>query len=244
MITLDRKVTKNYVNSDIFEKRWNAKDMTPMTEKEYKAYYTTAAEYYADVAVRKWLCKVTIDYTKKDNNDYIVVDEDVKFENLKYEEQVKILKEKLVGEKICFLNENYILYEDDDTYYIDDEGLDGVYIFPKTYGLDNALITVRTSGDVRKINFDNYHNIDDIRNSDVIYCLNLEGIKAFLDEISSRNYLSFVYKKEKDKNGYEHYLLSDDNGQQLRIYEYGYEDEESYYEFKLTLKRCSLDDLD
>lgn len=243
MITLNRKITKNYVNSDIFEKRWNAKDITPMTEKEYKAYYTTAAEYYANVAVRKWLCKVSIDYTKKDNNDYIVVDEDVKFENLKYEEQVKILKEKLVGEKICFLNENYILYEDDDTYYIDDEGLDGVYIFPKTYGLDNALITVRTSGDVRKINFDDYHNIDDIRNSDVIYCLNLEGIKAFLDEISSRNYLSFVYKKEKDKNGYEHYLLSNDN-EQFKIYEYGYVDEESYYEFKLTLKRCSLDDLD
>ena len=78
MITLNRKITKNYVNSDIFEKRWNAKDMTPMSEKEYKAYYATAAEQYVDVAVRKWLCNVQIDYTKKDNNNYIVVEENEK----------------------------------------------------------------------------------------------------------------------------------------------------------------------
>ena len=153
----------------------------------------------------------------------------------------EILKEKLVGEKICFIGRTYTVYEDEYTYYIDDEYMEEVYTFPKTYGKYNALITLRTYGDVKKINFDSFKNINDIRNTDVMYSLDLNEIKAFLEEVSKRTTISFDYKKEKDKYGHKYYLLSDANGQQLRIYEYGYKDEESYDEYQARMNGDYLD---
>lgn len=152
----------------------------------------------------------------------------------------EILKEKLVGEKICFIGRTYTVYEDEYTYYIDDEYMEEVYTFSKKYGKDNALITLRTFGDVKKINFDSFKNINDIRNTDVMYSLDLNGIKAFLEEVSKRTTISFDYKKEKDKYGHKYYLLSDANGQ-LRIYEYGYKDEESYDEYQARINGDYLD---
>ena len=139
------------------------------------------------------------------------------------------------------LSAEYTVYEDEYTYYIDDEDMEEVYTFPKTYVKDNALITLRTCGDVKKINFDSFKNINDIRNTDVMYSLDLNGIKAFLEEVSKRTTISFDYKKEKDKYGHKYYLLSDANGQQLRIYEYGYKDEESYDEYQARINGDYLD---
>ena len=154
----------------------------------------------------------------------------------------EILKEKLdCGEKICFIGRTYTVYEDEYTYYIDDEDMEEVYTFPKTYGKYNALITLRTWGDVKKINFDSFKNINDIRNSNVMYSLDLNEIKAFLEEVSKRTTISFEYKKEKDKYGHKYYLLSDAEGQQLRIYEYGYKDEESYDEYQARINGDYLD---
>lgn len=154
----------------------------------------------------------------------------------------EILKEELdCGEKICFIGRTYTVYEDEYTYYIDDEYMEEVYTFPKTYGKYNALITLRTCGDVKKINFDSFKNINDIRNSNVMYSLDLKEIKAFLEEVSKRTTISFDYKKEKDKYGYKYYLLSDAEGQQLRIYEYGYKDEESYDEYQARINGDYLD---
>lgn len=155
----------------------------------------------------------------------------------------EILKEELdCGEKICFIGRTYTVYEDEYTYYIDDEYMEKVYTFSKTYGKDNALITLRTFGDVKKINLDDYHNINDIRNSDVMYSLDLVDIKVFIEYVSKRNGIHCDIHKEKDKYGHEYYLLSDDNGQQLRIYEYGYKDEESYDEYQARMNGDYLDD--
>lgn len=167
----------------------------------------------------------------------IIIDDsgNSKYEDLEYEDKVEILKEKLVGEKICFIGRNYVVYEGKYDYYIDDEYMEDVYVYPKTYGRDNVLITLYTCGDVKKINLDDYHNINDIRNSDVMYSLDLDDIKAFIEYVSKRNGIHFDIHKEKDKYGHEYYLLSDDNGQQLRIYEYGYKDEESYDEYQARM---------
>ena len=174
----------------------------------------------------------------------IIIDDrgNSKYEDYEYEDKVEILKEKLVGEKICFIGRNYVVYEGKYDYYIDDKYMEDIYIYPKTYGRDNALITLRTFGEVKKINFADYNSIDDIRNSDVINCLDLDGIKAFLDEIEARNWISFEFKKEKDKYGNEYYLLNSDiYHEQLRIYEYGYKDEESYDEYQARMNGDYLD---
>lgn len=164
------------------------------------------------------------------------------FDDIDYEQYKEILKKELdCCEKICFIGRTYTVYEDEYTYYIDDEDIEEVYAFRKTYGRDNALITLRTGGDVKKINFDDYHNINDIRNSDVMYSLDLNEIKAFLEEVSKRTTISFDYKKEKDKYCHKYYLLSDADGQQLRIYEYGYKDEESYDEYQARINGDYLD---
>ena len=173
----------------------------------------------------------------------IIIDDsgNSKYEDLEYEDKVEILKEKLVGEKICFIGRNYVVYDGKYDYYIDDEYMEDVYVYPKTYGRDNVLITLYTCGDVKKINLDDYHNINDIRNSDVMYSLDLDDIKAFIEYVSKRNGIHFDIHKEKDKYGHEYYLLSDDNGQQLRIYEYGYKDEESYDEYQARMNGDYLD---
>ena len=166
------------------------------------------------------------------------------FDEIDYEQYKEILKDELAHccEKICFIGRTYTVYEDEYTYYIDDEDMEEVYAFRKTYGRDNALITLRTVGDVKKINFDSFKNINDIRNSNVMYSLDLNEIKAFLEEVSKRTTISFDYKKEKDKYGHKYYLLSDAEGQQLRIYEYGYKDEESYDEYQARINGDYLDD--
>lgn len=192
------------------------------------------------------------EWKKNDNNEnvisdgirtLIIDDEGYNYyEDIDYEDEIEILKEKLVGEKICFIGRTYTVYEDEYTYYIDDEYMEEVYTFSKTYGKDNALITLRTFGDVKKINLDDYHNINDIRNSDVMYSLDLVDIKVFIEYVSKRNGIHCDIHKEKDKYGHEYYLLSDDNGQQLRIYEYGYKDEESYDEYQARINGDYLDD--
>lgn len=192
------------------------------------------------------------EWKKNDNNEnvisdgirtLIIDDEGYNYyEDIDYEDEIEILKEELdCVEKICFIGRTYTIYEDEYTYYIDDEDMEEVYTFPKKYGKYNALITLRTCGDVKKINFDSFKNINDIRNTNVMYSLDLNGIKAFLEELSKRTTISFDYKKEKDKNGYEYYLLSDVDGQQLRIYEYGYKDEESYDEYQARINGDYLD---
>lgn len=192
------------------------------------------------------------EWKKNDNNEnvisdgirtLIIDDEGYNYyEDIDYEDEIEILKEELdCVEKICFIGRTYTIYEDEYTYYIDDEDMEEVYTFPKKYGKYNALITLRTCGDVKKINFDSFKNINDIRNTNVMYSLDLNGIKAFLEELSKRTTISFDYKKEKDKNGYEYYLLSDVDGQQLRIYEYGYKDEESYNEYQARINGDYLD---
>ena len=62
-----------------------------------------------------------------------------------------------------------------------------------------------------------------------------------MEEVSKRTTISFDYKKEKDKYGHKYYLLSDVDGQQLRIYEYGYKDEESYDEYQARMNGDYLD---
>lgn len=192
------------------------------------------------------------EWKKNDNNEnvisdgirtLIIDDEGYNYyEDIDYEDEIEILKEELdCVEKICFIGRTYTIYEDEYTYYIDDEDMEEVYTFPKKYGKYNALITLRTCCDVKKINFDSFKNINDIRNTNVMYSLDLNGIKAFLEELSKRTTISFDYKKEKDKNGYEYYLLSDVDGQQLRIYEYGYKDEESYNEYQARINGDYLD---
>lgn len=192
------------------------------------------------------------EWKKNDNNEnvisdgirtLIIDDEGYNYyEDIDYEDEIEILKEELdCVEKICFIGRTYTIYDDEYTYYIDDEDMEEVYTFPKKYGKYNALITLRTCGDVKKINFDSFKNINDIRNTNVMYSLDLNGIKAFLEELSKRTTISFDYKKEKDKNGYEYYLLSDANEQQLRIYEYGYKDEESYDEYQARINGDYLD---
>ena len=149
-------------------------------------------------------------WMKNDENENIISDGirklvindegDNYFDDIDYELYKEILKEELdCCEKICFICRTYTVYEDEYTYYIDDEDMEEVYTFPKTYGKYNALITLRTWGDVKKINFDSFKNINDIRNSNVMYSLDLNEIKAFLEEVSKRTTISFDYKKEKDK---------------------------------------------
>lgn len=70
-----KKVLKNYVHPDIFLERWEADDMTPMSQKEYDAFYNTLQKYCPD-AIGDWLYKVPIDEQAKDNNNYIVIEED------------------------------------------------------------------------------------------------------------------------------------------------------------------------
>lgn len=191
------------------------------------------------------------EWKKNDSNENVISDGiftmiiddngNSEYEDSEYEDQVEILKEKLVGEKICFIGQNYVVYEGKYDYYIDDETMEEVYVYPKTYGRDNVLITLRTGGDVKKINFSDYHNINDICNSDVMYSLDLDGIKAFIEDVSKRNGIYYDIHKEKDKYGHKYYLLSDDNGQQLRIYEYGYKDEESYDEYRAIMNGNYLD---
>lgn len=191
-------------------------------------------------------------WMKNDENENIISDGirklvinnegDNYFDDIDYEQYKEILKEELdCCEKICFIGRTYTVYEDEYTYYIDDEDMEEVYAFRKTYGKYNALITLRTYGDVKKINFDSFKNINDIRNSNVMYSLDLNEIKAFLEELSKRTTISFDYKKEKDKYCHKYYLLSDAEGQQLRIYEYGYKDEESYDEYQTRINGDYLD---
>ena len=75
-----------------------------------------------------------------------------------------------------------------------------------------------------------------------MYSLDLVDIKVFIEYVSKRNGIHCDIHKEKDKYGNEYYLLSDDNGQQLRIYEYGYKDEESYDEYQARINGDYLDD--
>ena len=210
-------------------------------------YEKTAVEEDIERAVERngW------EWKKNDSNENfisdgiftIIIDDrgNSEYEDYEYEDQVEILKKKLVGEKICFIGRNYVVYEGKYDYYIDDEYREDIYVYPKTYGRDNVLITLRTYGDVKKINLDDYHHINDICNSDVMYSLDLDEIKTFIEDVSKRNGIHYDIHKEKDKYGNEYYLLSDDNGQQLRIYEYGYKDEESYDEYKARMNGDYLD---
>ena len=70
-----KKVLKNYVHPDIFLERWEADDMTPMSQKEKDAFYNTSQKCYP-IAFNNWLYKVPIDNNAKDYNNYIVVEED------------------------------------------------------------------------------------------------------------------------------------------------------------------------
>lgn len=40
-----KKVLKNYVHPDIFLERWEADDMTPMSQKEKDAFYNTSQKW-------------------------------------------------------------------------------------------------------------------------------------------------------------------------------------------------------
>ena len=64
-----KKVLKNYVHPDIFLERWEADDMTPMSQKEKDAFYNTSQKCYP-IAFNDCLYKVPID------DNYIVVEED------------------------------------------------------------------------------------------------------------------------------------------------------------------------
>lgn len=70
-----KKVLKNYVHPDIFLERWEADDMTPMSQKEKDAFYNTSQKCYP-IAFNNWLYKVPIDDNAKDYNNYIVVEYD------------------------------------------------------------------------------------------------------------------------------------------------------------------------
>ena len=55
-----KKVLKNYVHPDIFLERWEADDMTPLSQKEKDAFYNTSQKCYP-IAFNDWLYKVPID---------------------------------------------------------------------------------------------------------------------------------------------------------------------------------------
>lgn len=143
---------------------------------------------------------------------------------MEYKDQIKLLNEKLPCFKTSLCNKKFDFYPDKDKNYIIPKDEEKVYVFDRKYRSIDALITIITNGEVKKIDMDELQSIDDIRNSSLRYHLDREEMKGIIDIINRDYFDNFlIIKKEKDANGKIYYYVSDGNDE-IKIYGYGYED--------------------
>lgn len=131
-----------------------------------------------------------------------------KVDALDYEEQIELLEEKLGHSKVYFCGKTYTVYEDKETFYIDDHEI-GIAIFDKSYSVNDALITLMTNGQEQSLDFADYQSLDDIYNSSLNEYTNVETFIEFVKEVSERNHLYFDIHREDNGRGGEYYIISD-----------------------------------